>query len=234
MICMKHSLLVSLLICCIALPASADEGLDSLLADPVEPAPRPDAPENVPPADEPGPGAHLLPPPEGFYLWFEAQLAFGYASLLSDPDVGEGYGGGVYLTLGLHRRLGLELSVYFANNPYDDELGAIGSSFLSGNITVGPVFCLLRPENRLQLNLDLGIGGYLVVNAPGLRDPDWTLGISGGASISYRVLSWLGVGLKVRYHLFNLAGGELKDIRAFRDVGVLDRLDLPIYIDLYF
>lgn len=168
--------------------------------------------------------------------WFRTELSFGWASLLDDPDVGEGYGGGLAFTLGFHRRAGLELGFFFGNNPYSEELGDIGSAFLAGAITTGPTFHLLDPEGRLSLTLDAGIGWYIIIPPPILQDEAWTFGIYGGATFGVKIFSWLGVGVKVRYHIFNLttvAGEDLRDIKALQEMGVVDRFELPFYIAFY-
>jgi hypothetical protein len=187
-------------------------------------------------ADEPG-LAGLSQRAEGTGVgsfWFETALAFGYSSLLADPDVDHGYGGGLDFTFGFHPRLGVHVSVYFTTNPYTEQLGAIGSSFLAGNITLGPVVRLLPPQWRTQLNLMGGLGAYIVYVAPGLWQEDWNFGINFGAALSVKIVSWLGVGVRLRYHIFNLAGGQMKDVKSFTEVGVLDRLELPVFVAFYF
>jgi hypothetical protein len=162
-------------------------------------------------------------------------LGFGYSSLLEDPDVSEGYGGGIYLGLELYRRLGAELSLFAARNNYTEELGEIGRFFLAGNITLGPTVRLTPPRSRLGVTLDFALGTYLIV--PVLQGMIWTLGISGGATLSLRVTSWFGISIKPRYHLFNLAnfsGPDLRDIKAFMKVGVIDRLEIPVCLSFFY
>jgi hypothetical protein len=166
---------------------------------------------------------------------FRLELGFGYASLLVDPDVQEGLGGGMYLAYGLHKRFGVELTAFFSKNAFEDLLGSIGTSFLAGNITLGPIFQVTPPGSRVSVTLDLGMGTYLVV--PIFQESVWTLGFSGGATFALHVTDWFGVGLKCRYHLFNLAtisGPELFDLKAFMKIGVIDRLEIPGYLAFYF
>ncbi len=230
------SLIVTLVLLSTPGPARAEEGEEASLLGELGLA-RPPAPPDAPHAgrtpDEPGPSARREAGPGGWGPWFEGQLAFGFASLMEDPDLDPGYGGGVFLTLGFHRRVGLEAAIFFSRFAYAEELGAIGSTFIAGNVTSGGVVRLLQPEGRLQLNLEAGLGGYLVYVAPGLWDGQWTLGAYGGASFAVRLTSWIGLGIKLRYHLFNLAGGEMRDIKSFREVGVLDRLEMPVFVAFY-
>lgn len=162
-------------------------------------------------------------------------LGFGYSTLLVDPDVGEGYGGGIYLAYDFWSRLGVELSVFAARNPYVGQLGAIGTDFIGGNITLGPSLRLTRPGSRLFVHVDLAIGTYLIV--PGLQENIWTLGLAGGLTVGLRLTSWLGLSLKPRYHLFNLAtiaGPELRDLKALMEVGVIDRMEIPLCLSFFF
>ena len=63
---------------------------------------------------------------------FRLEVGFGWASLAEDPDVGEGFGGGIYASYEIISRFGLEASLYFSKNPYDqDALGNIGRDFLA-------------------------------------------------------------------------------------------------------
>jgi hypothetical protein len=166
---------------------------------------------------------------------FRIEVGAGYASLLEDPDVAEGYGGGLYLSFEFVRRVGAELSVFFSRNPYDDELGEFGTSFLAGNITLGPTVRLTRPGSRVLVTLDAAVGTYVIV--PVLQDNIWTLGISGGMTVALKITSWLGLSLKPRYHLFNLAkisGPEFRDLKALMEVGVIDRFEIPLCLSFTF
>ena len=170
-------------------------------------------------------------------LWFRTELAFGWASLLEDPDMEQGYGGGLSFTLGFHRRAGIELGVFFAANPYSEELGDIGTTFLAGVINMGPVFHLLDPDGRINLTLDAGIGWYVIIPPPILQDESWTFGLYGGATLGIRIFSWLAVGFKVRYHIFNLvtvAGEDLRDIKALNEMGAVDRFELPFFVAFHY
>ena len=170
-------------------------------------------------------------------FWFRTELTFGWASLLDDPDMEQGYGGGLSFTFGFHRRVGAEAGLFFASNPYSEELGDIGTSFLAGAITMGPVFHLLDPGGRLTLTLDAGIGFYVIIPPPILQDEAWTFGIYGGGTFGVRVFSWLNVGVKLRYHIFNIStvsGEDLRDIKALNEMGVVDRFELPVYIAFYY
>jgi len=163
------------------------------------------------------------------------ELGFGYASLLEDPDVGDGYGGGIFFSYELAGRIGAELSVFVSNNPFEAELGSIGASFLAGNITLGPTVRLTPKGGRFIVTADLALGTYLIV--PLVQDKIWTLGLSGGMTLAYRFVSWFGLSLKVRYHLFNLAnisGPELRDLKALTKVGVIDRMEFPVCLTFFF
>lgn len=188
-------------------------------------------------ADEPG--ASLGPDEPGIVVVrgdgggterpFQLELGFGWASLLEDPDVGEGFGAGINFSYEIGRRIGAELSFFFSKNPYDDTLGDIGTNFLAGSITLGPTVRLTPDNSRIKVTADLGLGPYVII--PYLVDNTWTLGISGGLTMTLRIASWFGVAVKMRYHLFNLAtlgGPELRDLKAFMKVGVIDRFELPI------
>jgi hypothetical protein len=166
-------------------------------------------------------------------------LAFGLSSLLDDPDLGTGYGGGFSVVYGMRHRLGAELSVYAANNPYKGDLAALGgfTSFLAGNVVLGPNVQLTRPGSRLSVTLEALLGVYVVVPPVPVQDPAATLGFAGGATLFYRVTGWFGIGLKLRYHLFNvanIAGPQLVDRKAFEKIGVIDRLEVPAYVAFCF
>jgi hypothetical protein len=166
---------------------------------------------------------------------FRLELAFGWASLLVDPDVGQGMGGGLYFAMGLNHRLGLELSVFLSSNPYLGEIANISSytySFLAGNITLGPIVQLTRPGSRFMITLDFGLGAYVIPQI--LQDMVWTFGLSGGFTFGYRLAHWFGFGIKPRYHIFHLGGPEFRDPIAFRKVGVVDRFEMPGYLAFYF
>jgi hypothetical protein len=185
--------------------------------------------------DEPGLSGSVTLPPPASAREVRIALGFGYSTLLVDPDVGEGYGGGVYLAYDFWKRLGVELSVFAAHNPYVGQLGAIGTAFVGGNITLGPSLRLTRPGSRFLVHADLAIGSYLIV--PGLQENIWTLGLAGGLTVGLRLTSWLGLSLKPRYHLFNLAniaGPELRDLKALMKVGVIDRMEIPLCLSFFF
>ncbi len=163
------------------------------------------------------------------------ELGFGWSSLLVDPDVGEGYGGGIFIGW-IRYRVGVEVAAFVGVNPYDDRLGQIGSLFFAGALTLGPVVHLTRPGADFSMTLEMGMGGYGIVSP--LQGAIWTLGISGGTTIGYRLAPWFGIGLKLRYHLFNLttfgSGPDLLDLKSVQRVGVIDRLELPAYVAFYF
>jgi hypothetical protein len=195
------------------------------------------------PADEPGtqtipdePGVSwMVSESVGREPRFRIELGAGYASLLEDPDVAEGYGGGLYLSFEFVRRVGAELTAFFSRNPYEDRLGEFGTSFLAGNITLGPTVRLTPDGARVLVTLDAALGSYLIV--PVLQDNIWTLGISGGVTVALRITSWLGLSLKARYHLFNLAnisGPEFRDLKALMEVGVVDRFEIPVCVSFFF
>jgi hypothetical protein len=171
--------------------------------------------------------------------WLRVDLAFGLSSLLEDPDVGVGYGGGLSVVYGLHTRLGAELSVYVANNAYQGSLASLGGfpSFLAGNISLGPVVQLTRPGARLSVTAELLLGAYVIAPPVPVQDLVWTLGFGGGGTLFFRITGWLGVGFKVRYHVFNvasIAGPELVDRKAFTTIGVIDRFEVPGYVAICF
>ena len=192
--------------------------------------------------DEPGldlrvdePGLSYRLPSSPSLAQVRLELAFGYASLLEDPDIEEGYGGGIFVAWGIHQRLGVEASVFVSNTPFGRELGEIGSTFAVGNINLGPMVQLTRPGQRFSVTAELTMGAYMVV--PLVQETVWSLGFGGGLTFSLKLTRWLGVGLKWRYHLFNIArlsGPELRDLKAFRKVGVVDRMELPGYVAFYF
>lgn len=197
-------------------------------------------------SDEPGlvdyvdaPGIHIRPGPADDVPAFRLELGGGLSSLLVDPDVKAGAGGGIYLAYGLNGRFGAELTIFLSQNRYGGELGNLGNplldAFWAGNISLGPILQLTRPGARLSVTVDLGLGVYVVASA--IQDLNWTLGISGGMTFGLHVTRWFGVGLKLRYHLFNLAtiaGNDLIDRKSLRELGVIDRFELPGYIAFYF
>ena len=168
--------------------------------------------------------------------WYRLELAFGYFSLLADPDVAEGFGGGLYFAMGLHPRVGVELSFLIGQNAFEGDLGTINNSeFLAGNLTLGPVIRLTPLSWPASITADLGIGFYGIKDL--LRQKAvFTLGISGGFTLAYHAFRWLALGVKVRYNLFNLAtisGEDLIDVKSLGTVGVLDRFDLPAYVAFF-
>lgn len=166
---------------------------------------------------------------------FRLELAAGYSTLLVDPDIGQGYGGGLFLGWGLHRRLGAEASIYITNNPFTGQFASIGNSFLAGNIDLGGIVQLTRPGSRFSLTLDAGLGFYLIV--PVLEGNVWTFGLYTGLTFAVHITRWFGIGVKCRYHLFNLAtvsGPEYRDLKSFNKVGIIDRLEIPAYLAFYF
>jgi hypothetical protein len=166
---------------------------------------------------------------------FRVELGFGLCSLLYDPDLAAGYGGGINIAWGMHRRFGVEASIYFGRNPYEGQLGSYGTSFLAGNISLGPVVQLTRPGSRFAISAELALGAYIVV--PFFQEDSWTLGLAGGLTFALKITRNLAIGIKPRYHLFNLArisGPELKDIKALMKIGVIDRFELPGYLAFYF
>lgn len=196
--------------------------------------PRRTPPENKAAYDEPRLETLAHGP---FTFWYRIEAAFGYASLLVDPDMTEGYGGGLSFTFGFHRWLGVELALAVTNNEFEDQFGTIeGSNFMIVDFTLGPVVRFTPLHWRFVATTELAIGPYMIKDA--IRQAMvWTLGVSGGLTVAYRVTDWVAVGVKLRYNLFNLAtmaGEELIDVKALREVGVLDRLDLPAYVAVYF
>lgn len=219
----RRVLLATLLVCSLGDGAPAEaEGLDE--------------PGLQMAADEPGIRVRgpAAPSPHRFYL----EAGFGLSSLVVDPDVDLGFGGGLYLGYA-YGRFGGEISAYLGRNRYGDSVGEVGSefvdAFIAGNISAGPTFLITRPDSRVRLSLDFGLGTYAIANP--IQQLVWTFGLHMGASLAYRFTSWLGVGLKLRYHLFNLVrfgGGELLDRVTLSELGVLDRLEIPVFVGLYF
>lgn len=195
----------------------------------------PSAPDDPVAAEPDEPGLRLAALSPASSKAFRLELGFGYSSLLVDPDVGEGYGAGLYFSYAFWKRLGAEVSFFFSNNPYDETLGEIGTAFLAGTIALGPTVRLTPEGSRFQLNADLALGAYVIV--PYFVEDTWTLGVSGGLTLSVRIASWFGISLKWRYHLFNLAtlaGPDLRDLKALMKVGVIDRMEIPLCLAFYF
>jgi len=156
---------------------------------------------------------------------FRFGMAFGYASPLVDPDVNEGYGGGLDVALG--RRLTLELRSSAAYNRYVDPLDNMGVQFISGDITLGPGYAFfVRP--RLRMAFFGGVGPAWMSTWLGIT---WSIGVMGGMGLEWEVNRWFGLRVEARYHLFHLTeiGGEkFYDRRALRTIGPVDRLDIPV------
>ena len=166
---------------------------------------------------------------------FRVALAFGLSSLVVDPDINQGIGGGLYVAYGLQTWIGVEATVFVSHNTYNGRLGEANAAFSGGNISLGPIFQLTRPGARFSMTLDLGVGFYHV--APTIQAGIWTLGVSGGLTLGIQLTRWLGIGIKPRYHLHNLAtvsGPDLMDLKSLRGVGVIDRLEVPVYVALSF
>lgn len=198
-----------------------------------------DEPGDPSAVDEPGIELPVLQvavaAPEARLSLIRVELAFGLSSLLVDPDVGEGYGGGLHVGVRLVPRVELEVAAAVGVNPYKDLLGGAASLFLAGQVTLGSSVHLLAPEGRLNLTVDAGLGAYVLVQ--GFQAESWTLGFYGGATFSVKLTSWFGVGVRLRYHLFNvaqIAGPEFRDLKSFTAVGVVDRFELPAYLAFYF
>ena len=156
---------------------------------------------------------------------FRLGLAFGYASPLVDPDLHEGYGGSVDLALG--RRLAVELRGTAAYHRYVEPLDNLGVQFISGDITLGLGYpILLRPGVRVDALAGLGpawMTTWLGIN--------WSLGTVAGLGVEWSLTSWFGIRLEARYHLFHLielGGAKFYDRRSLREVGPIDRFDLPL------
>ena len=163
------------------------------------------------------------------------ELGAGYASLLADPDAKEGYGGGLYVSVEVYWRLGVEVSGFFARNVYEGDLGEFGASFLAGNISLGPIMRLTPAGSRLLATVETAVGFYPIV--PLLGEEIWTMGVSFGFTVAIKITSWLGLSIKPRYHLFNLgniSGSELRDVKAFSAVGTVDRFELPLCVSFFF
>lgn len=167
---------------------------------------------------------------------FQLELGFGWASLMEDPDVGEGFGGGLFFSYEIRNRVGASLSFFFSKNPYEDTLGEIGTSFLAGSLSLGPSVRLTPAHSRIRLTAEIGLGAYFVI--PVIVDDTWTLGLHGGLSLSVPITSWFGVSVKLRYHLFNLAtlsGPPMRDVvKSITELGVVDRFEIPVCLAFFF
>jgi hypothetical protein len=182
--------------------------------------------------------AESSPPASPAQHTLRLELGAGLSSLVVDPDATAGYGGGAYLGYE-YGRFGAELTVFLARNNYSGQLGDAGSaildSFIAGNISLGPTFLVTSPDKPYHVRLDVAFGTYPIANA--IQQLVWTFGLSAGVSVGYRINRWFGVGAKLRYHLFNLTqfGGDmLLDRATLQEIGVVDRLEIPIYVGLYF
>lgn len=194
-----------------------------------------DAPFAGPDLDEPGVTISDIPEATSDAPAFRVELAFGLSSLVVDPDINQGIGGGIYVAYGLHSWIGVEATVFASHNTYKGQLGDASAAFSGGNISLGPIFQLTKPGASFNITIDTALGFYHVV--PTVQEGIWTLGISIGATIGLRLTRWFGIGIKPRYHLHNLAnvsGPELLDLKSLRRVGVVDRLEIPAYVALYF
>ncbi len=215
---------------CFSLPALARESA------PFVNAKANDEPYEPPSPDEPGIAKHFDAGSDDFpSMRRRFELGFGYSSLLVDPDVAEGIGGGLFFSWEFYRRIGAELTVFVSKNPYEGTLGDIGANFILGNITLGPSLRLSPPNDFFAAYLDLGLGTYVIV--PYLLETTWTLGMSGGVSLLLKVTRWFGISIKLRYHLFNLAtiaGPDLRDLKALMKVGVADRFEIPLCLAFMF
>jgi hypothetical protein len=177
----------------------------------------------------------LAPSPARTGPRFRVELGFGLSSLVVDPDAQQGIGGGLYVAYGLHSWIGVEASLTAGHNPFKGQLGDAGTSFSGLAVSVGPIFQLTPPSSRFSATIDLGIGAYWIV--PIVQDDIWTLGVSMGTTLGFKLTSWFGIGIKIKYHLFNLAtlsGPDLLDLKSFQKTGVVDRLEVPGYVAFYF
>ncbi len=194
-----------------------------------------ESPFEAPGLDEPGITIADVAEPAGDAPVFRVELAFGLSSLVVDPDINQGIGGGIYVAYGLHSWIGVEATVFASHNTYKGQLGDTSAAFSGGNISLGPIVQLTKPGASFNVTLDTALGFYHI--APTVQEGIWTLGVSIGATIGFRLTSWFGVGIKPRYHLHNLAnvsGPELLDLKSLRTVGVVDRLEVPAYVAFYF
>ena len=85
------------------------------------------------------------------------------------------------------------------------------------------------------MSLDAVFGGYLVIHP--LQESTWTTGVGGGFTLGKQLTGWLSVGIRVRYHVFNMSrvsGPEIIDIKALRPVAMVDRLEVPAYVAFHF
>jgi hypothetical protein len=203
------------------------------------PAARPRRPRPVEPQDGPviveriDPFAEPEEQPTSGPFRFAA--SFGGSSLLVDPDMEFGMGGGLELGAWLSRRVGLELSVFASENPYRQDLGDTGIAFWAVNTTLGPTFRLTSPGSDWLVSLDAVFGGYLVIHP--LQESTWTTGVGGGITFGKQLTRWLSMGVRFRYHVFNMSrvsGPEIIDIKALRPVAMVDRLEIPAYVAVHF
>jgi len=170
---------------------------------------------------------------------FNLALGMGLSSLVVDPDTEQGVGGGLYFGARAYRRLGVELTVFASHNGYAGQSGNLGAAlldgFLAANITIGPTVELTPPGYWIRVSADGGMGAYVVISA--IQEEVWTFGLAMGVTVEARLTDWFGVGVKPRYHLFNLgtlAGDPLRDRVSLQEVGVVDRLEVPLFLALHF
>lgn len=172
----------------------------------------------VPSVTAPAPPAesHVHPP-------WRISGNFGWASPAVDPDVREGFGGGLQFAFG--RTVAAELRASAGYSHYEDPLDNAGIPFASGDITVGVGLpLLLRSEGRIDLFAGFGpawMNSWLGVT--------WSLGTVAGLGAELLVAPSFGFRLEAAYHVFHLTeigGPKFYDRNSLREIGPVDRFDL--------
>lgn len=198
-------------------------------------------------ADEPGmagvldePGITLVQTPsaepsvDAPRFW--VRLGAGISSLVVDPDVNTGVAGTLALGVRLYGRLSLEAQIAAAYNTFGGDLGEAGSfAFGGGSVSLVPQFEITPPGAMFAVLVDGGLGFYYTAEM--LQDSSWSLGFSAGVGLEWRIFGWLALGVRARYHLFNVArisGPELIDVKSVQKIGLVDRLEVPGYVALTF
>ncbi|MBW2731506.1 MAG: hypothetical protein JRH20_03880 [Deltaproteobacteria bacterium] len=167
---------------------------------------------------------------------FWVRLGAGMSSLVVDPDINTGVAATLALGMRIYRRFSVEAQLAAAYNPFGGDLGEAGHvAFGGGSLSLAPQIELTRPGAAFAVILDTGIGFYYT--APMLQEGSWSLGFSAGMGLEWRIFHWLALGVRARYHLFNItriSGPELIDVKSVQQIGIVDRLEIPGYVALTF
>jgi len=226
--------------CCALLPTAAggadEPGISPLIDEPGLMPQRPRDPPRPPPERRAATPTVKKSAKGSDAVGVRLEFGFGLASHVVDPDVEAGYGGGLFLGW-VPTWIGVEASLVVTGNRLSGEVAELAGGFtlVAGNVSAGPVFSLTKPSSRWVLTFESGIGSYIFVSP--VQGAVWTFGMYFGGTLGVKIGSWFGIGIKPRYHLFNMAtisGPKLLDLRSLTEVGVLDRFELPGFVALYF